>query len=396
MAHAPSGRPPLALTWLLGVVAIAIVAGIVALWPGPVDPPEGADLLRRGAIVDGTVTTVRLGPCGEDLGPGPTDPAVPLCRAVTATIDSGPDAGTLTRFDFPDLATSPDLQPGQSIKLERPPQDIPGVPYAFFDQVRAPSLWWLAVLFAGLVILLGRMRGVAALVGLGLSIAVIMVFILPAILDGESPVLVASVGAGAIAFIVLYLAHGFTSLTSVALAGALAGIAITLVLSIIWVPMAHLAGLASEGSYVIQAVGAEIDLSGLLLAGIVIGALGAVDDVTVTQASAVWELKAADPSTDHRRLFSAGMRVGRDHVGSIVNTLALAYAGASLPLLILFQLSRQSFGSLVGSEVVATEIVRTLVGSIGLVAAMPITTWLAARVAAREAVADEDPHPMPA
>jgi uncharacterized membrane protein len=121
-----------------------------------------------------------------------------------------------------------------------------------------------------------------------------------------------------------------------------------------------------------------------LLAGIVIGALGAIDDVAITQTSAIWEIGAADRELDRRELFRAGMRVGRDHVGSIVNTLALAYAGASLPLLILFQLSRQPLGQLIGSEIVATEIVRTLVGSIGLVAAMPVTTWLAASVAVRE------------
>jgi uncharacterized membrane protein len=169
------------------------------------------------------------------------------------------------------------------------------------------------------------------------------------------------------------------------LIGTLSGVAVTLTLSLIWQPLARLAGLGTEGSYVISAIGAEIDLAGLLLAGFVIGALGAIDDVAVTQASAVWELRDADPELGSQQLFRAGLRVGRHHVGSIVNTLALAYAGASLPLLIIFQLSELPLGRLIGSEVVATEIVRTLVGSIGLVAAMPVTTWLAARVAAREA-----------
>jgi uncharacterized membrane protein len=125
----------------------------------------------------------------------------------------------------------------------------------------------------------------------------------------------------------------------------------------------------------------DVDLAGLLTAGIVIGALGAIDDIAVTQASTVWELREAHPGLGARELFRSGMRVGRDHVGSIVNTLALAYAGASLPLLILFELSELSLGHLVSTEVVATEIVRTLVGSIGLVAAVPATTWLAARTA---------------
>jgi len=143
---------------------------------------------------------------------------------------------------------------------------------------------------------------------------------------------------------------------------------------------------------VITALGTDIDLAGLLLAGIVIGALGAIDDVAVTQASAVWELREADPGLDARSLFRAGMRVGRDHVGSIVNTLALAYAGASLPLLIIFQLSELPLGRLLGAEVVATEIVRTLVGSIGLIAAMPVTTWLASRVAAPVPLLRRDPE----
>ncbi|MGC2241121.1 MAG: YibE/F family protein, partial [Acidimicrobiia bacterium] len=125
--------------------------------------------------------------------------------------------------------------------------------------------------------------------------------------------------------------------------------------------------------------------SGLLLAGIVLGAIGALDDVTVTQASAVWELQQANPEMGSRRLFESGLRIGRDHIASTVNTLLLAYAGAAMPLVILFSLSALPIGVVASSEVVAVEIVRTLVGSIGLVAAVPITTWLAARQAAAEA-----------
>jgi uncharacterized membrane protein len=121
----------------------------------------------------------------------------------------------------------------------------------------------------------------------------------------------------------------------------------------------------------------QLNLSGLILAGIVIGSLGVIDDVTVTQASAVWELRAADPRMDRSGLFRAGLRIGRDHIASTVNTLVLAYAGASMPLLVLFVLAQQSLGTVANGEVVATEIVRSLVGSIGLVATVPVTTWLA-------------------
>lgn len=363
---------------------MAILVGLIVLWPGAVDIPDGAGVLRRGEIVHATVTTVELTPCGSAGVAAPPDAGGPRCRRFTLRVDEGRDVGSTTVIELPDLETSPDLQLDEQVLLERPPVEIPGAPYLFYDRIRTPPLFWLAAIFGVLVVLLGRLKGLAALAGLAISIALLLAFIIPAILNGSPPVMVASVGAGAIAYVVLYVAHGFTSRTTVALIGTLAGVGLTLTLSLLWVPFAHLAGLAAESSYIIQAVGVEVDLAGLLLAGIVIGALGAIDDVAVTQASTVWELRAADPELRSSELFRAGMRVGRDHVGSIVNTLALAYAGASLPLLILFQLSQQPLGSLVGSEVVATEIVRTLVGSMGLIAAMPITTWLASRVAATE------------
>lgn len=400
MSHAARRSPPTPLlTGITAALAVAIVAGLVILWPGDVEPPEGAELLRRGALVEATAVAIDRGPCGSatgavtDEGPATAPPEEgPICRQLTFQIEQGGDAGTQVVIELPDVSTAPDVGVGERVILERPPIEVPGAPYGFYDRIRTPSLLWLAIVFAVLVVLLAGMRGVAALFGLAISIGILLLFVLPAILDGSPPVLVASVGAGAIAFVVIYLAHGFTDRTTVALIGTLTGVAVTLTLSLLWQPMARLAGLGSEGSYVITALGTDIDLAGLLLAGIVIGALGAIDDVAVTQASAVWELREADPGLDARSLFRAGMRVGRDHVGSIVNTLALAYAGASLPLLIIFQLSELPLGRLLGAEVVATEIVRTLVGSIGLIAAMPVTTWLASRVAAPAPLLGRDPE----
>jgi uncharacterized membrane protein len=379
------------LTWVAVAIAFTIATGMVLLWPGDIRRPEGSEVLRRGQIVRARVSSIEIAPCGSATGtdsdrapaPSPT-PDTPNCRGIELLVAEGPDEGREVRLELPDLSTSPDLAVDEEVLLERPLVDVPGVPYGFYDRIRTPSLVWLGLIFGGLVVILGRLRGLAALVGLGISVVILLTFVIPAILGGTSPVLVASIGAGAIAFIVLYLAHGFTGQTTVAVLGTLTGIGLTLMLSLIWTPFAKLSGLASESALIVQAVGVEIDLGGLLLAGIVIGALGAIDDVAITQTSAIWEIGAADRELDRRELFRAGMRVGRDHVGSIVNTLALAYAGASLPLLILFQLSRQPLGQLIGSEIVATEIVRTLVGSIGLVAAMPVTTWLAASVAVRE------------
>ncbi len=159
------------------------------------------------------------------------------------------------------------------------------------------------------------------------------------------------------------------------------GLACTALLAVSFIALTGLTGFGSEEAFFVSAIGAGIDLRGLVLGGMVIGALGAIDDMTVTQASAVWELRAADPTMGRAGLLRSGMRIGRDHVASTVNTLVLAYAGASMPLLILFVLAEQSVGTVANGEVLATEIVRTLVGSIGLVASVPITTWLAARLA---------------
>jgi uncharacterized membrane protein len=195
-------------------------------------------------------------------------------------------------------------------------------------------------------------------------------------------VAVAIVGSAAIAYVALYLAHGFNPMTTVALLGALGSLGLTALLAQVFVGLSRLSGFASEEAILVKLSAAQIDASGLVLAGIVIGALGALDDVTVTQASAVWEISAANPNLTARELYRSGIRVGRDHVASVVNTLLLAYAGAAMPLLLFFVISDAAVLDAANEEVVATEIVRTLVGSIGLVCAVPITTWLAARVAA--------------
>ncbi len=259
----------------------------------------------------------------------------------------------------------------------------PGVAtdYSFTgDFQRRGLLLWVTLLFVVTVVAVGLWRGVAALGGLAASVGVLLLFVLPAILGGRPPVLVAVVGAAAIALIALYLAHGFTPLTHAALLGMVAALLLTAVLSAAAVELAHFSGFASEESTLLTLF-EGIDVGGLLLAGIVLGTAGALDDVTVTQASAVWALAAADPGSGSAGLYRRAMRIGRDHIASTVNTLLLAYAGAALPLMVLFVLSEQSLGAIANSEVVAIEIIRTVVGSIGLVAAVPITTWLASRAA---------------
>jgi uncharacterized membrane protein len=219
--------------------------------------------------------------------------------------------------------------------------------------------------------------------GLAISFGVLVRFMLPAILVGKNPVAVAVVGSATIMFVALYLAHGINARTTTAVLGTVGALFLTGVLAWIFVTGSHLTGLASEESGLLAASLSGVSLRGLLLGGVVIGSLGVLDDVTVTQASAVWELHRANPTYGFQRLYAAGLRIGRDHIASTVNTLVMAYAGASLPLLVLFTLSSRRLGDVLTSEIVAQEIVRTLVGSIGLVAAVPITTALAAFVVDR-------------
>jgi uncharacterized membrane protein len=183
-------------------------------------------------------------------------------------------------------------------------------------------------------------------------------------------------------FLTLYLAHGVNARTTTAILGTMAALALTGALAIIFVNFGRFTGFGSEEASFLQLSAEQVNLQGLLLGGIIIGTLGVLDDVTITQASAVWELRLANPAYGVRDLYRAGIRIGRDHVASTVNTLVLAYAGASLPLLILFSVSNRGFVDVVNAEVVAAEVVRTLVGSIGLVASVPMTTFLAAAVVA--------------
>ena len=356
-----------------GLLFLLTVGGVVALWPrGPL-PEVTAGVSFVSETIDAEVVEARDTPCAAA-----TEGDV-SCRLVTYRIEEGPDEGRDVTQELLVTPSTPDLEAGDRVMLALDPQaPDERFRYRLVDRRRTGTLLWLALAFAAAVVLLGRLRGLAALAGLAASLAVLLKFVLPSVLTGHPPVAVAIVGAAAIAFFALYLAHGLTTMTTVALLGTLSSLAITAVLASVFVALTKLTGFGSEEATVVSVGAAEIDLAGILLGGVVIGALGAIDDMTVTQASAVWELRGANPRLDRADLTRSGLRIGRDHVASTVNTLALAYAGASMPVLLLLVLSRQSVGTVLSGEVIATEIVRTLVGSIGLVAAVPITTWLAA------------------
>ncbi|PXY29557.1 YibE/F family protein [Prauserella flavalba] len=388
-AEPASRRVKLLLLALLAPFALATVAGVALLYPWGEPAAHGANAV--GIPVHGDVTATEAGPC---LAPGQVQVGEPpeggsQCLAVDILLTDGDAAGTTIRKTMPLEPSTPRFATGDAVVLAysgAQPEDSES--YQLQDFQRGTPLLILAGLFALAVIVLGRWRGLAALVALGLSFVVLAVFVLPAILHGENPLLVAIAGSGLIMFVALYLTHGLSARTSVAVLGTMVSLTLIGILSAIFSAMSDLTGLSDDTSTLIASLGHGIDARGLLLAGVVIGALGVLDDVTVTQTSAVWELRRANPSLGWRELYGSGLRIGRDHVGSAVNTLVMAYAGAALPVLLLASLSGVGLGSILGSQDIASEIVRTLAGSIGIVAAVPVTTVLAALIVVREDLPD--------
>ena len=223
---------------------------------------------------------------------------------------------------------------------------------------------------------------------------IVLLFVVPAMLDGRSALLVAVVGSVAVAYTTIPLAHGWGPKSLSALLGSVASLMLTALLAVLFTNLTHLTGLSSEEAIFLQIGNADVSLQGLLLAGMVIGALGVLDDVTISQASTV-ALRRANPGLAFRRLSELALDVGRDHVSATVNTLVLAYVGASLPILLLFSAADLGVGNALNLEVVAKEVVATLVGSIGLITAVPITTALTTLLAlsvAPEEIEDDDGH----
>jgi len=259
-------------------------------------------------------------------------------------------------------------------------RDIDGLTrYLLADHARGDALLWVVGLFLVAIWWFTRSRGLRSLVSLGVSLVMLILWVVPSIANGSNPVVITLIGASLILAITLLWTEGLTRMTAAALGGTVGAMMVTGFLSAWAISFTKLSGLGSEEAFALGSIGLSrsIDLSGLLLAGILVGILGVLDDVAVAQAATVAELRHANPTLTNRALYQAAMRVGRSHLVAIINTLALAYAGTALPLLVLFRLSDQPFGMIVSSELVATEIVRTVLGSIGLLLAVPLTTILA-------------------
>jgi uncharacterized membrane protein len=363
---------------VVGMLLIATLVGLVVLWPSATPVP----LADRppGEVVAGEVLGLEQRARADDGGPATS-------LVVTVRVLEGPDAELVT-----DLEILPEGFPPFRIgdRLALAPAEGTGSddPYVIIDFQRLPTLWLLFGLFVAAVIAVGRWQGVRSLLGLALSLAIVIRFVVPAILAGTSPPLVALVGALAIMIVTLYLAHGISEMTTAAVVGTAAALLLTIGLGVLFIEYGRISGFASDQAALARVAVEGLDLQGLVLAGLIIAALGVLDDVTISQASTVFALYETDRRLTWPALFGRAMKVGRDHIASVVNTLFLAYTGASLALLVLFSTSGVPASELLNSELFAEEIVAIVVGSLGLIAAVPLTTALAATMALRRGAED--------
>jgi len=363
----------------VALLTVGTVVGLVALWPDGrqlLEPLPEATVEPQAAKVLSAETIRCQNPQAKD------------CRELGIELESGPEAGSRSTITIGDAGPAPRLEEGAKVRVianQLPPGADPGgiSPYTLVEIDRRSPMLWLLVAFGVLVIAFGRLRGALALVGLGASLIVVVKFVIPALLEAKSPVAVAAVGSSAIMLLTIVLAHGAGPKSFAAILGTAVSLTATILLALSFTKLAYLTGFSSEEANLLLAGGADFSLAGLVLAGMVIGALGVLDDVTVSQASTVMALRRANPAQRTRELYRGALSVGRDHVAATVNTLVLAYVGASLPILLVFGTGGTSFVDAISREAVAEQVVAMLVGSIGLIAAVPVTTFLAAALASR-------------
>ncbi|KIA64036.1 MULTISPECIES: YibE/F family protein [Nocardia] len=377
---------------LLTVIGIVVLAGAFLLWPSKqhIDIPLPMQNAGGGAVQTeaGTVVLQDIGPCGSasigkvfvEKPDAPRNNAY-TCQRSLIEIESGPHKGNRTLLEIAPGPGQPDLHAGDKLRLVRQ-TDPSGTPmYSFEDYARGLPLTLIVVAFVVVIVAVARWRGLRALLGLVFAFAVLVLFMLPALLDGKPAIPVALVAGALILYAVLYLAHGVNLRTSSALLGTLTSMIVAAVLSWVAIKMTNLTGLSEEQNTNVATYIEHVSITGLLLAGFIIGSLGVLNDVTITQASAAFELAAIDKGASRREVFTAAMRVGRDHIASTVYTLVLAYAGGALPLLLLFSVAGRSIRDVLTGDAVAIEIARSSVGGIALALSVPLTTAIAVMLA---------------
>nr|WP_167995857.1 YibE/F family protein [Arthrobacter pigmenti] len=389
-------RANLLLAAVLVPLGIITIIGMFLLWPtgnqSEVAVPSPFATAPGTSMDVGTVQRVVLEDCPSSQPTVDAGGEAQQCQVAYTLPDAG---GSAVPVELnPEVARSGQVDPGDSIRYLNLEGVISGAgaPYIFVDFVRTLPMAALAVLYAVVVVSVARWRGLRAIIGLVGALVVLAQFVLPGLVEGKPPLLLGLVGSVVIMIGVLYFAHGFSARTSTALLGTIFGLGITALLAAWATDTANLTGVGSDSSSALINAAPEVSLSGIILCGLIISGLGVLNDVTITQSSAVWELYELAPHTPTRRLFAGAMRIGRDHIASTVYTIAFAYAGAALPLLLLVSLQDSSLVESLTSGELAEEVLRTLVGSIGLVLAIPVTTLVAVLVVKAVGTRTHSPH----
>lgn len=304
-------------------------------------------------------------------------------QRVKIEITSGSEKGTNREIEHGVVTTIMEeekVEVGDQLVIAKM-QTYDGEEYYIVEQYRLPALMWLLVIFFVIAVLVGARRGLMAIIGLAASITILAFVVARPILDGKNPLLWSVVGAILITFVSLYIAHGFRKTTHVAAASTLLSLGLAVGLSSAAVALTHLFGIGSEEAFLLQnGIYGNINVHGLLLGGIMIGTLGVLDDVTTSQSAAIEQIHLADPTLSWKQLYRRGILVGREHIASLINTLVLAYAGASFALFVILMANAKPWWVVFNSEMIAEEVVRTLVGSTVLILSVPLVTLFAALI----------------
>lgn len=365
---------------LLGIVGALTLAGLIWLWPSQHPSLDGSSLTAAG-VNPVRAKVLTLVECPDDGSPGIGEPGGfdHACQIATVAIEEGPATGRQVDVDLIGVTATGGVQAGDVLQVAEVPDGTgAGGSWALITVDRMPVLIGFAIAFVIAVLAVAGRKGLFGLLGLIVSGAVLFGFLIPSLTSGHAAVPVAIVGATAIMFVVLYLAHGVSWRTTSAFVGTWLSLLVTTGLGALGVGLARLSGISSEETVALAGVLGGLDFPDILTCSLVIAGLGVLNDVTITQASSVWEIRAAGPGLTRRELFTSGMRIGRDHIASTIYTIVFAYAGASLSLLLLLSLYQQPLHVLLSTEQFSEEIIRTLGSGIGLVLSVPLTTGVAA------------------
>lgn len=339
-------------------------------WVDGNPPPSQYHTARILEITDSIVQPNYLDELGYDQ----------TLKTVKLLILSGANKGKEVETEISIVTGQNSVEENKTVVLEEIYRVDGSVLYLIGDDYRVNALWIAFGIFVALLLIFAGLKGITSLIGLIFSILILTCFTIPQIVAGQSPLLISIISAFAIAFISIYLSHGFKQRTTIAVISTCITITIAIGMAYLFTSMTKLSGMGSEEAFQLSVWGplSSIDFRGLLLGGIIIGALGVLDDVTTTQAATIDEISKANKSLPYKELYKRGLSVGREHITSLVNTLALAYVGVSLPLLLIFIANPRPLWVIINSQMISEEIIRTLVGSIALVLAVPITTVMAA------------------